>query len=121
MKTITQTAELAAFLVALSQSYKGATGDDGKLSLVESAAFVKLAPQAITAIKGASEIPAELRDADGSEVDELLKIIAGGLDGALDSKRKRRIAERALIATHALADLAAEIAGNNPPQPEILP
>lgn len=120
MKTITETAQLAAFLVALAQSYKSAKGDDDKLSMIEGAQFLKLMPQAIEAIKGAGEIPAELRDADGTEVDAVLQIIAGGLDGALDTKRKRRIAERALITTHALADLAAEIAGNNPPQPDII-
>ena len=115
-----QTGEVLQFLVSLARAHKEAT-TYGKLSVADVMKLIPLIPQAVAAIKGISEVPGELLDMDGTEADGLLSLVAVALNERLDDKRHRRIAERALVATQALADLAAEIAGNNPPQPEIVP
>lgn len=78
--------ELMVFGMQLGMAGKKAM-DDGKLSIEDLGLMVKVFPHIGPAIDGISEVPAELKDIDAEEAEELLLEAARQIPGITDNKR----------------------------------
>ena len=119
-RTIRETREAVVVIVQAFNAWQSASSD-GHVSFHEWVKFAGLIPEFWDAIESAGNIPKELKDLDGLEADELIGLVAHGIEMHVEGNVLRRKIDKILVAFHAVADAVAEWQGVNPPRAEVVP
>lgn len=118
---IRETREAVTAIVCAFHTWQKASAD-GHVSWTEWAGFIRLIPDFWGAVQNAGDIPKELNDLDGLEVDELIAMVSSVIESRTPTHEMRVKIDKILIAFHAIADAVAQWRGVNPPRPtEIIP
>lgn len=102
-----ETKDVLALGFAFAKSYKAAKAD-GQINSMDLPLLISAFPALGPALEGASEVPAELKDLDLSEVKDLLSFSAAHLSESADSEALKRKVEKSLNLGLAIVDLLKE-------------
>lgn len=116
MKTgIRNTTEIIALAAALGIAVRNAQSD-GKVNASDIGELIAVVPRIAPAIEGADEIPAELRDLDPAEAEQLKQQVVTAV-GSISDAKAARLAGRALTIGTELWHFVRELKedGEGPP------
>ena len=103
-KPITETLELISLIACLGQTIQQARSD-GKVNMMDLGSLMSLIPKVGPALDGVEKIPAELKDLDEQEQEQLLSTIARDLNLLTDDPRILEIAAASLKVAGSVLEL----------------
>ncbi|MEL7220361.1 MAG: hypothetical protein AAGJ93_03515 [Bacteroidota bacterium] len=108
---IEQTKEMFDAIQAIKEAVELSKKDDGKVTFPQDMVnFVAPIPRIITGFTGANQIPREMTDLDGTELDELREKFGD----IVDDERWQRAFYGLAIAGDAIYEIIADGSGENP-------
>lgn len=100
-KGIQNTLEVIELGIALGGAFKSAQADDGKVNAKDIAHLITVVPKIGPAVSDISEVPAELKDLDAGELQEVIDHVQE-LVGVVSNEKAVAIAEDAITAAIAV-------------------
>lgn len=105
---IQNTLEVIELGIALGGAFRSAKADDGSISAADIAHLIAVVPKVSPAVSGIGEIPAELKDLDDAEVEQIIGHVQE-LVGTVSSEKAVAIAEDAIRAAIAIYGIITKL------------